>query len=326
MNTVLGDKVLQKRSTSSSIRTNNHMRVRIGNTPLVELSKISEEFYPVKIFGKAEWFNQGGSVKDRAALNMIQEGIKSGKLTENKTILDATSGNTGIAYAMLGAVFGYRVKLVIPQNAGSVFKQILKAYGAELIFSNPQCGSDGAIREAKLIYAENPHIYFFPDQYNNPANWRAHYHTTGPEIIKQTRGKITHFISGLGTSGTFMGTSRRLKRFSPQIQVISFQPDSPLHGLEGLKHMETAIVPGIYDPELADLNLEINTEEAQNMVKKLAKTEGLFVGVSAGAAALAAVKVAKTISEGYIVAIFPDSGYKYFDQYFWGENGNGNQG
>jgi cysteine synthase B len=314
MNTVSEDKVLQKRLTPNFRWTANNGRVRIGNTPLIELSKISEEFYPVKIFAKAEWFNQGGSVKDRAALNMIQEGIKSGKLTEDKTILDATSGNTGIAYAMLGAVFGYRVKLVLPQNAGPVFKQILSAYGAELILSNPQYGSDGAIREAKRIFSENPNIYFFPDQYNNKANWQAHYNSTGPEIIKQTQGKISHFIAGLGTSGTFVGTSRRLKEFNPQIQVISFQPDSPLHGLEGLKHMETAIIPGIYDPELADLSLEINTEDAQDMVKKLAKTEGLFVGVSAGAAALAAVKVAETISEGNIVTIFPDSGYKYFDQ------------
>ena len=324
MNTVFEDKVLQKRLTPSFIPTANNGRVRIGNTPLIELSKISEEFYPVKIFAKAEWFNQGGSVKDRAALNMIQEGIKAGKLTEDKTILDATSGNTGIAYAMLGAVFGFKVKLVLPQNAGPVFKQILKAYGAELIFSNPKYGSDGAIREAKRIFAENSDIYFFPDQYNNKANWQAHYNSTGPEIIKQTQGKITHFIAGLGTGGTFVGTSRRLKKFNPKIQVISFEPDSPLHGLEGLKHMETAIVPGIYDPELADFNLEINTEDAQDMVKKLARTEGLFVGVSAGAAALAAVKVAETISEGYIVTIFPDSGYKYFDQNFWSENENGN--
>ena len=324
MNTVFEDKVLQKRLTPSFIPTANNGRVRIGNTPLIELSKISEEFYPVKIFAKAEWFNQGGSVKDRAALNMIQEGIKAGKLTEDKTILDATSGNTGIAYAMLGAVFGFKVKLVLPQNAGPVFKQILKAYGAELIFSNPQYGSDGAIREAKRIFAENSDIYFFPDQYNNKANWQAHYNSTGPEIIKQTQGKITHFIAGLGTGGTFVGTSRRLKKFNPKIQVISFEPDSPLHGLEGLKHMETAIVPGIYDPELADFNLEINTEDAQDMVKKLARTEGLFVGVSAGAAALAAAKVAETMSEGYIVTIFPDSGYKYFDQNFWSEDENGN--
>jgi len=324
MSSVLENKVFQKRSTTSFIPPRNHTKVRIGNTPLLELSKISAEFYPVKIFAKAEWFNQGSSVKDKAALNMIQDGIKSGKLTENKTILDATSGNTRIAYAMLGAVLGYKVKLVIPQNAGLVFKQILKAYGAELILSNPQFGSDVAIREAKQIYVENPDIHYFPDQYNNRANWQAHYNSTGPEIIKQTRGKISHFIAGLGTSGTFIGTSRRLKKFNPQIQVISFQPDSPMHGLERLKHMETAIVPGIYDPELADLNLEINTEDTKNMVKKLAKTEGLFVGVSAGAAALATVNVAKTISEGYIVTMFPDSGYKYFDQYFWSENENGN--
>jgi cysteine synthase B len=320
MSTVLEDKILTKRSTTSFYRSGYHAKVRIGNTPLIELSKISEEFYPVKIFAKAEWYNQGGSVKDRAALNMIQEGIKSGKLTENKTILDATSGNTGIAYAMLGAVFGYKVKLVIPENAGPVFKHILKAYGAELIFSNAQNGSDGAIREAKQIHNENPEIYFFPDQYNNSANWQSHYNNTGPEIIKQSRAKITHFIAGLGTSGTFVGTSRRLKKFNPDIQVISFQPDSPLHGLEGLKHMETAIVPGIYDSELADSNLEINTEEAQDMLKKLARDEGLFVGISSGAASVAAVKVAKSISEGHIVVIFPDSGHKYFDQNFWGEN------
>lgn len=305
-------------------RDYNHLKEteilnRVGNTPLLDVSDIYGENELVKIYAKAEWFNPGGSVKDRAALNMLREGIKSGKLTHDKIILDATSGNTGIAYAMIGAALGYRVKLAIPANAGALFTQILRSYGAELVQTNAQDGSDGAIREARRLYEENHDLYFYPDQYNNQANWLAHYQTTGLEIITQTGGEVTHFVAGLGTSGTFTGTGRRLKDFNDKIQIISMQPDSPLHGLEGLKHMQTAIVPGFYDPDLADENIEISTEEAQAMVRRLAKQKGLLVGISAGAAMAAALRVAQNIDTGLIVTIFPDNAYKYFTQRFWSE-------
>jgi cysteine synthase B len=296
---------------------------RIGNTPLLFLSRISRAVAPVEIYAKAEWFNPGGSVKDRAALNMILDGERSGELTKDKIILDATSGNTGIAYAMIGAALGYKVKLTIPKNAGRMFLQILRAYGAELVFTNPQRGSDGAILEARRFYEDAPDRYFYPDQYNNRANWLAHYEGTGAEIIRQTDGAVTHFVAGLGTSGTFIGSGRRLKEFNEEIQLISVQPDSPLHGLEGLKHMETALVPGIYDPELADQNLSIRTEEAQFMVKRLAREESLLVGLSSGAALAAALSVARDLTSGVVVVIFPDSAHKYFDQQFWSENHNG---
>ncbi|HEX9654352.1 MAG TPA: cysteine synthase family protein [bacterium] len=296
---------------------------RVGNTPLIHLANLSAPVAPVEVYAKAEWFNPGGSVKDRAALNIILEGERSGLLTADKTILDATSGNTGIAYAMLGANLGYKVKLAIPKNSGKVFQQILRAYGAELVLTDPQHGSDGAIREARRIFAEAPDCYFYADQYNNPANWRAHYETTGPEIIRQTAGRITHFVAGLGTSGTFTGSGLRLKEFNDDIQLISVQPDSPFHGLEGLKHMETAIVPGFYQPDLADENRTVSTEEAQRMVKRLAKDEGLLVGISSGAVLAIALKVANEIGSGFIVTIFPDSAHKYFDQNFWSENNHG---
>jgi len=296
---------------------------RVGNTPLIFLSRISHEVAPVEIYAKAEWFNPGGSVKDRAALNMILDGERSGELTKDKTILDATSGNTGIAYAMIGAALGYKVKLTIPKNAGLVFLQILRAYGVELVLTNSQHGSDGAIVEARRLYEKAPELYFYPDQYNNRANWLAHYEGTGAEIIRQTDGAITHFVAGLGTSGTFVGTGRRLKEFNEEIQLISVQPDSPLHGLEGLKHMETALVPGIYDPDLADRNLNISTEDAQFMVKRLAREEGLLVGLSSGAALAAALNVARNLTSGVVVVIFPDSAHKYFGQRFWSENQNG---
>lgn len=292
----------------------------VGNTPLIKLKALSQQVSPVEIYVKAEWFNPGGSVKDRPALNMVLEAEKSGELTRDKTLLDASSGNTGIAYAMIGAALGYKVKLCIPANAGRMFKQILKAYGAEIVLTDPHQGSDGAILEARRLNKENPEKYFYSDQYNNPANWQAHYTHTGPEIIRQTGGRITHYVAGLGTSGTFTGTSRYLKEYDPNIEIISMQPDSPFHGLEGLKHMETAIVPGFYDENLADRNIEVSTEDAQAMVKRLAAEEGLLTGVSSGAAAVAALEVAKTISEGLIVVIFPDSGHKYFDQQFWQED------
>lgn len=320
MNSIIENRFLKKASEDSIAHSRKQIIEQIGNTPLIELSSISKEVKPVQIFAKAEWFNPGGSVKDRAALNMILQGEKSRALTKDKIILDATSGNTGIAYAMIGAALGYKVKLAIPQNAGNLFKQTLAAYGAELIYSNPQHGSDGAIREAIRLYEKAPEQYFYPDQYNNSANWLAHYDGTGAEIIRQTKGKITHFIAGLGTSGTFMGAGRRLKEFNEDIQLISVQPDSPLHGLEGLKHMKSAILPGIYDTELADDNLEISTEESQLLVKRLAKEEGLLVGMSAGAALAAALIIAKRLTTGVIVVIFPDSAHKYFDQRFWQEN------
>ncbi len=320
MNSIIENRFLKKASEDSISHSRKQIIEQVGNTPLIELSSISKEVKPVQIFAKAEWFNPGGSVKDRAALNMILQGEKSLALTKDKIILDATSGNTGIAYAMIGAALGYKVKLAIPQNAGNLFKQTLAAYGAELIYSNPQHGSDGAIREAIRLYEKAPEQYFYPDQYNNSANWLAHYDGTGAEIIRQTKGKITHFIAGLGTSGTFMGAGRRLKEFNEDIQLISVQPDSPLHGLEGLKHMKSTILPGIYDTELADDNLEISTEESQLLVKRLAKEEGLLVGMSAGAALAAALIIAKRLTTGVIVVIFPDSAHKYFDQRFWQEN------
>ncbi|MCS6777263.1 MAG: PLP-dependent cysteine synthase family protein [Chloroherpetonaceae bacterium] len=295
----------------------------IGNTPLVRLRRVVPDNPRVTIYGKAEWANPGGSVKDRPALNMILEGERSGKLTPGKIILDATSGNTGIAYAMIGAARGYPVHLCLPANANEERKQLLRAYGAQLILTDPRLSSDGAILKAQEIYASNPDRYFYPDQYNNDANWQAHYRTTGPEIWEQTGGQITHFVAGLGTSGTFMGTGRYLKERNPSIRLISFQPDSPLHGLEGMKHMATAIVPGIYDPGLADENREVSTEEAYDMVKRLARTEGILVGISAAAAVVCALRVASEIREGVIVCILCDSGTRYLSERFWQDEYDG---
>src|SRR3954463_6101314 len=291
----------------------------IGRTPLVRLHRFETEVAAgVELYAKAEWQNPGGSVKDRAAARMILEGEASGKLTPGRTILDATSGNTGIAYAMVGAARGYAVKLCVPQNASPERKLMLRALGAELVLTNPlEGGTDGAIREARRMYAENPDKYFYPDQYNNEANWRAHYDTTGAEIIEQTSGRLTHFVAGLGTSGTFVGTGRRLKKFNPAIRLISFQPDSPFHGLEGLKHMESAIVPAIYDPSLADEDLRVATEHAYRMVRRLAREEGLLAGISSGAAVAAMLDVARTIDRGVIVTVFPDGAEKYLNESFW---------
>jgi cysteine synthase B len=291
----------------------------VGNTPLLRLRNITPPNSRVEICAKAEWFNPGGSVKDRPALNMILEAERAGLLTADKIILDATSGNTGIAYAWIGAARGYRVKLALPQNASEERKKILRSYGAELVLTNPLEGSDGAIREARRLYAENPDLYFYSDQYNNPANWQAHYHTTAPEIWEQTGGRVTHFVAGLGTSGTFIGTTRRLKELNPAICAISFQPDSPFHGLEGLKHMQTAIVPGIYDASVADEDIEISTEEAHHYARQLGRREGLLAGISAGAAMAAALKVAQRIERGVIVTVFPDGGDKYLSDRFWDE-------
>jgi cysteine synthase B len=291
----------------------------IGNTPLLELKKLNRN-PRVEIYAKAEWANPGGSVKDRPALKMILEGLQTGALTPDKTIIDATSGNTGIAYAMLGAALGYRVKLCLPKNASAERKRILRAYGAELVLTDPLAGTDGAILEVKRLVAENPEAYFYPDQYNNPANWRAHYETTGPEIFRQTAGRVTHFVAGLGTSGTFIGAGRCLRELKPEIELISMQPDSPYHGLEGMKHMPTAIVPGIYDATLADEELEVATEDAYEMVRQLARVEGWFVGVSAAANIVAALRVAERIKEGVIVTILCDGGSRYLSEKFWDQD------
>lgn len=290
---------------------------RIGNTPLIRIRNLANEVAPVEIYAKAEWFNPGGSVKDRAALKIIQEAIRSGALSEDNVLIDATSGNTGIAYAMIGAALGYKVVLALPSNASIERQKILKAYGAELILTDPHEGTDGAQKTVKEMVARNPERYFYADQYNNSANWQAHYRGTATEIIEQTEGHLTHFIAGLGTSGTFVGTSRKLKEYDPSIRCISFEPDSPLHGIEGLKHMPTALVPGIYDPHLADENLTVSTEEAYEMVKALARQEGLFVGVSSGAAMAVSLRVAREVRDGMIVTIFPDGGDKYLSERFW---------
>src|SRR5438105_14392781 len=284
----------------------------IGRTPLVRLHQFERETPGVELYAKAEWQNPGGSVKDRAAARMILDGEASGKLTPGKTILDATSGNTGIAYAMVGAARGYQVKLCVPGNASPERKLTLRALGAELILTNPlEGGTDGAIREARRLYADDPDKYFYPDQYNNDANWRAHYDTTGPEIIEQTNGRLTHFVAGLGTSGTFVGTGRRLREFNSAIRLISFQPDASFHGLEGLKHMESAIVPGIYDATLADEDLRVDSERAYEMVRRLAREEGLLAGISSGAALAVMLQVAQSLDRGVMVTVFPDGAAKY---------------
>lgn len=282
---------------------------------------ISSRYPGVEILGKAEFLNPGGSVKDRPGLNMILEGERTGRLTKSRTILDATSGNTGIAYAMIGASLGYKVKLCLPQNASPERKAILNAYGAELILTDPGAGSDGAILKCREVYEADPDQYFYPDQYNNPANWKAHFETTGVEILSQTHGTVTHFVAMLGTSGTFTGTARRLKRELPQVKCISAQPDQGFHGIEGTKHMPSAIVPGIYDEQLADENLWIATEDAYTMTRKLAREEGLLVGISAGANVVAATKVAAALAEkgetGVVVTVLCDGAAKYLSEPFW---------
>jgi S-sulfo-L-cysteine synthase (O-acetyl-L-serine-dependent) len=303
-------------------RVGQRLLERIGNTPLIRLTRIGAEFPNVEICAKAEWFNPGGSVKDRAAYSMIREGERRGDLRPGKVILDATSGNTGIAYAMIGAALGYRVKLCLPSSASPERKQILAAYGVEIVYTPGDEGTDGAIRRVKEIYEADREKYFYPDQYGNPANPAAHYATTGPEIWEQTGGRITHFVAGLGTSGTFVGTTRRLKELNPRIRCISMQPDSGFHGLEGLKHMPTAIVPAIYDPGLADENVEVHTEDGQQTAKRLAREEGILVGVSAGAALRACLQLAKRVprnEHAMIVTVFPDSGEKYLSERFWSE-------
>jgi cysteine synthase B len=299
----------------------------IGNTPLLRLERIIRDLPPfglnnVQILGKAEWHNPGGSVKDRAAFNIVKEGRSSGKFSPGKTLLDSTSGNTGIAYAMIGAAEGFPVTLCMPENVSVERKRILFAYGANIIYTDAAEGADGAIRAVRALYAREPEKYFYADQYSNPANWQAHYHGTANEIWQQTEGRITHFVSMMGTSGTFMGTARRLKELNPDVRCISLQPDSPFHGIEGAKHMASAIVPGIYDPTLADEDLGISTEDSYAMAIRLSHEEGLLIGISSGAAVAAAVQVAKRLDpkqEAVIVAILPDSGDKYLSERFWTE-------
>jgi len=302
--------------SQSSVRARSVLQL-IGNTPLVSFKRVARDVEPVQVFAKAEWYNPGGSVKDRAALNMILDGERRGLLTSKKTIIDATSGNTGIAYAMIAAERGYKVKLALPRNASIERKQSLIAYGAELVLTDPGEGTDGAQRYVKDLVDGDPDRYFYPDQYNNEANWKAHYETTAAEIWRQTEGRITHFVTGLGTSGTFMGVTRRLKELNPEIQCISMQPDGPLHGLEGLKHMPTALVPGIYDSELADDQIEVATEDAHQMVLRLAREEGYLVGVSSGGNLVAALNAASKLKEGVVVTIFCDSASKYLSERFW---------
>jgi len=296
-----------------------HLIEAIGNTPLFRLDRLTAHLPGIELYGKAEFSNPGGSVKDRPALSMILDGERRGLLTPDKVILDSTSGNTGIAYAMIAAARGYKVKLCLPMNASPERKSILKAYGAELVLTDPDTGSDGAIRECRKIYAADPDRYFYPDQYNNPANWKAHYLTTAPEILAQTGNRITHFVAAMGTSGTFVGTTRRLKEVNPDITCISCQPSSGFHGLEGLKHMPTAIVPGIYDQAVADENLWLETEDAYRMVRRLAREEGILIGISAGANVHAALQIAERIKTGVIVTILCDGAEKYLSEPFWND-------
>jgi cysteine synthase B len=288
----------------------------IGDTPLVRLEAL--ETNGSQIYAKLEWQNPGGSVKDRAAARMIVEGERSGALRPGGTILDATSGNTGIAYAMIGAALGYRVRLCVPANVTPERLRMLRAFGADLVLTDPMDGSDGAIREARAIHQREPHL-FYPDQYNNEANWRAHYDTTGLEIWRQTEGAVTHFVAGLGTSGTFTGTTRRLRVLNPALKAYSVQPDGPLHGIEGLKHMATSIVPGIYDERLADEDLRIATEDAHAMTRRLAADLGWFAGISSGAVAVAAARLASQHPGAVVVTIFPDGGARYLSEPFWSE-------
>ncbi len=296
---------------------------RIGRTPLLPLPSLTAELPGIEIYGKAEFLNPGGSVKDRAALSMIREGERSGRLGPGRIILDATSGNTGIAYAMIAAARGYRVRLCLPANASPERQRILRAYGAELILTEAGEGSDGAIRRCRQIYQADPDSYFYPDQYNNPANWRAHFRTTAPEIIRQTQGRLTHFVAVVGTSGTFVGVTRRLRRDLPGVECWSVQPSSPFHGIEGAKHMAGALTPGIWDPTLADGHLWVETEEAQRMTRRLARREGLLVGVSSGANAAAALELGRRLHrEGrraLIVTILCDDGQKYLSEEFWND-------
>lgn len=309
------------------IHTISHVDARnidslIGNTPLLSFRKLTAHLPDnVRVYAKAEWMNPGGSVKDRAASNIVREAIRSGALTHDKILLDSTSGNTGIAYAMIGAAKGYKVKLFLPGNVSPERTAILTAYGVDIVYTDPLEGSDGAIRGVRALAAAEPDKYFYADQYNNPANWQAHYNSTGVEIWRQTHGSVTHFVAGLGTSGTLMGTGRRLKDYNSEVQVISLQPDSPFHGVEGWKHMPTAIKPGIYDEFFPDRNLGISTEATYEMARRLAREEGYLVGISAAAAMVGTLQVAEEVAQtgedALIVTLFPDNAYKYLSEDFW---------
>ena len=312
----------ETKTPHNSARLGLNALERIGNTPLLRLERITSGLPDLEILGKAEWYNPGGSVKDRAASRIIAEAQRTGKLTPGKILLDSTSGNTGIAYAMIGAGQGIPITLCMPENVSPERKRILQAYGANIIYTDPGDGSDGALRLARELYAKHPDVYYYADQYSNDANWQAHYHGTANEIWQQTEGRITHFVSMLGTSGTFVGTSRRLKELNPHIRCISLQPDSPFHGIEGAKHMATAIVPKIYDASLADEDLGIATEDAHKMAIRLAREEGLLVGISAAAAVVGSLKVAEQRKQGQhavVVTILCDSGDKYLSERFWTE-------
>jgi cysteine synthase B len=295
------------------------LEAAVGNTPLLRLQRVTAHLSAkVQVFAKAEWFNPGGSVKDRPALNILRTAICDGSLTPGKRLLDSTSGNMGIAYATFGAAMGIPVTLALPANASPERLAILRALGAEIVLTDPSEGSDGALRVARQMAQEQPERYFYANQYDNPANWQAHYFGTGPEIVGQTHGRVTHFVAGLGTSGTLIGVGRYLRQYNPAIRLIAVQPDSPFHGLEGLKHIPTAIPPGIFDPALPDLTITVETETAYEMTRRLAREEGLFVGISSGAVAAAALQVAEELDEGVVVTVFPDAGYKYLsDKELW---------
>jgi cysteine synthase B len=293
----------------------------VGETPLLRLARIGRDHPEVEFLAKAEWFNPGGSVKDRPALYMIRDAEAQGRLGKGKRLLDATSGNTGIALAMMGAAMGYGVTLAIPANAGAERKAILRALGAELLLTDPLEGTDGSQREAKALVDREPDAYVYLDQYNNPANVRAHYETTGPEILRQTGGALTHFVAGLGTAGTVMGAGQRLREHDPRVRVVAVEPAEPLHGIEGLKHMATAVKPGIYDPSFPDERIFVPTELAQETARRLAREEGLLVGTSSGAAMAAALRLAEGLDEGRLVVVFPDGGDKYLHDPYWEEEG-----
>ncbi len=307
-------------TTSAGLRSSS---ITVGNTPLLKIEGLSRALDRVAVYAKAEWHNPGGSVKDRGALRIIQDAERDGRFGPGKTLLDATSGNTGIAYAWICARLGRPAVLAVPNSINAERLRILQAYGARLIMTDPLEGSDGAIREARRLAAENPEFYFYADQYSNESNWRAHHDGTAPEIHAQTGGAVTHFVAGLGTSGTFMGTGRRLKELSPGVQLISVEPDEPLHGLEGLKHMETSLVPPIYDPALAHRRLTISTEAAWSLARRLAREHGLLVGPSGAANLAAALRVAEELASegkaGTVVTVFPDSGERYASERFWRE-------
>jgi cysteine synthase B len=320
MDVQISQNLFQAKIALPPLRSAGGLETLVGNTPLIPLRRLTTHLPPtVQVLAKAEWFNPGGSIKDRPALNILRTALADGKLKGNKRLLDSTSGNMGIAYATFGAALGIGVTLVVPANASPERIAILKALGAELILSDPAEGSDGAIRIARQLAAQQPERYFYANQYDNPANWQAHFCTTGPEIFQQTRGCVTHLVAGLGTSGTLIGAGRYLRQVSAGIKLVAVQPHSPFHGLEGLKHMPTAIRPGIFDESAIDQTIWMETEEAYQMVRRLAQEEGLFVGISAGAAAAAALKVAEQLESGTVVTIFPDAGYKYLsDKALWG--------